>query len=600
LTALLVLALSSCSSVLPPDPSSPYFDPSLSPSVRANDLLARMTPEEKYGQMTLMERLYAGETGVKDLALGGIGSAISYAPAGNTPVDWADTYDALQRQALSTRLRIPILFGMDAVHGQDQVLGSTIFPHNIGLGATRDPALVGQIGEVVAEEVAATGGNWDFAPCLCVVRNDRWGRTYESFGETPELVSSMATFVTGLQGNEVGAGQPPVMATAKHYVGDGGTFDGHDRGDAQISEAELRAIHLPPFRAAISRGVGSVMVSYSSWNGVKMHANRYLITDVLKNELGFDGIVVSDFTGIDALDGQWFFTPQEVATAINAGIDMINGPISGSLFIEYVRQGVNNGTIPMSRIDDAVLRILTKKFELGLFERPFADRSLIPTVGSAAHRALARRAVGESQVLLKNANGVLPLSKTGKVFVAGKSADNIAYQSGGFTISWQGDSGPITPGTSILEAVRETVSNPASVGYDRYGNGIDNTYSAAIAVVGETPYAEFFGDRHGELKLDAEDLALIAKLKATGVPVIVVLVSGRTLNITAELPKWNALVAAWLPGTEGRGVTDVLFGDRAPTGKLPVTWMRDESQQPINVGDGKDPLFPYGFGLGYG
>jgi beta-glucosidase len=603
LAAVLVVALSACAPTGPPPdpppPSSPYLDPALPPAVRAQDLLARLTTDEKFGQMTLVERASVSPNDVRTQTYGGVFSAVSYNPNPNTPTNWADTSDAFQQQAVASRTRIPILFGVDGVHGQGAVFGSTVFPHNIGLGATRDPALVQQVGRAAAEEISATGVSLTFAPCLCVARNDRWGRTYESFGETPELVSSMATIVTGLQGSDVGTGQPSVLATAKHYIADGGTAGGSDRGDAQISEAELRAIHLPPFREAINRGVGSIMISYSSWNGVKMHANRYLITDVLKNELGFDGIVMSDYAGVDGIDGAPLFSAQEVATAINAGIDMMTGPYSPPLFKEYLRQGVANGTIPMSRIDDAVRRIITKKFELGLFEAPLTDRSLLGTVGSGAHRTLARQAVRESQVLLKNANDVLPLSKSAKVFVAGKSADNIGYQSGGWTIGWQGGSGPITTGTTVLQGVRQTVSNPANVTYERYGAGINSTYDAVIAVVGETPYAEYLGDRSGSMTLDAEDLWTLFRLESSGVPVIVVLVSGRPLNVTAELGDWDALVAAWLPGTEGGGVADVLFGDFAPTGKLPVSWMASESQQPINAGDGKIPLFPFGFGLTY-
>ena len=602
LVAFFGAGLASCAQLGAPPADAPYLDRTKPVATRVQDLLSRMTDDEKFGQMALMERLYVTPEEITSLALGGIVPAISYPPDPNTPTDWADTYDLLQQRALATRLRIPIFYGADAVHGQGAVEGSTIFPHNIGLGAARNPGLVQQIGRATAIEDAATGVNWDYAPNLSVVRDDRWGRTYESFGETADLPTTLGgPLVTGLQGTDVGQASPSVMATAKHYVADGGTVDGHDRGDAQISEAELRAIHLPAYQEAIRRNVGAVMVSYSSWNGVKMHANHYLLTDVLKGELGFDGIVMSDFTGVDALDGEYFFSPPEIATAINAGIDLVAGPISAPLFVEYLRQDVRNGLISMTRVDDAVRRILTKKFELGLFEHPFADRSLLPQVGSAAHRSLARQAVRESQVVLKN-NGILPLSKSAKVFVAGKSADNIGYQSGGWTISWQGDSGATTQGTTILQGIRQEVTNPANVTYDREGDGIDGSYSVAVAVIGEKPYAEFFGDRHaptGDLNLDAEDLALVAKLKATGLPVVVVLVTGRPLNIADHIPMWSALMVSWLPGTEGSGVSDVLFGDYKPTGKLPLTWPIDQDQQPINVGDGKTSLFAFGYGLTY-
>ncbi|RQW89262.1 beta-glucosidase [Micromonospora globispora] len=558
-----------------------------------------MSLDEKIGQMTQAERGSVTATDLTTYRLGSILSGGGSAPSPNTAASWADMYDSFQRAALATPLGIPMIYGVDAVHGHNNVVGATIFPHNIGLGATRDPALVQQIGQAVAEEVSGTGVDWDFAPCLCVARNDRWGRTYESFGETPDIPSDMTTLITGLQGATLG-GPTSVLATAKHYVGDGGTTGGDDQGNTELTEAELRAIHLPPFQAAVQRGVGSVMISYSSWNGGKMHGNQYLITTVLKGELGFSGFVVSDWNGIDQIDGSSGFTAAEVTTAINAGIDMVMVPTAWKTFISTLRAEVQNGHVPLSRIDDANRRILTKKFELGLFERPYTDRSWTPTVGSAAHRALARQAVRESQVLLKNANGVLPLARdNNKIFVAGKNADNIGNQSGGWTISWQGSSGAITPGTTILQGIRAAVGPTTTVTYNQRGTGIDRSYRAAIALVGETPYAEGQGDRTGSMSLDREDLRTIATLRNAGVPVIVVLVSGRPMDIATELPKWDALLASWLPGTEGDGVADVLFGAAAPTGALPMTWMNSVSQQPINAGDGQVPLFPQGYGLTY-
>ncbi|GIE58416.1 beta-glucosidase [Actinoplanes octamycinicus] len=577
----------------------PYQDPTLPVATRVADLLGRMSLDDKVGQMTQSER---GTTTAADVTTFRVGSVLSgggSAPSPNTPTGWADMYDNYQRGALATPLQIPILYGIDAVHGNNNVPGSTIFPHNIGLGATRDPALVQQIGRATAEEVTGAGLDWTFAPCLCVARNDRWGRTYESFGEKPEIATAMTTIVDGLQGSRLD-GPASVLATAKHYIGDGGTTGGTDQGNTQLTEAELRAIHLPPFAAAVEHGVGSVMISYSSFNGAKLHGHEYLITDVLKGELGFTGFVVSDWAAIDQLDGQRGFTQAEVVTAVNAGLDMIMVPTDWKTFVGYLRAAVQAGQIPMTRIDDANRRILTKKFELGLFEKPYADRSYATTIGSAAHRTLARQAVRQSQVLLKNAEGILPLAKSGgKIFVAGKSADDIGNQSGGWTLSWQGASGNTVPGTSVLAGIRAIAGSGTTVTYDRDGAGIDNTYRAAIAVVGETPYAEGQGDRPGSMSLDATDLATLSRLRASGVPVIVVLVSGRPLDIAAEIGNWTALIAAWLPGSEGAGVADVLFGDYAPTGKLPVTWMQSAAQQPINDGDGKTPLFPYGFGLTY-
>jgi beta-glucosidase len=348
---------------------------------------------------------------------------------------------------------------------------------------------------------------------------------------------------------------------------------------------------------AIQKGVGSVMISYSSWNGQKMHGNKYLITDVLKTELGFKGFVVSDWAGINQLPGDY---ASDVRTSINAGIDMIMVPDNYKLFIDTLRNEVNLGNVPLSRIDDAVSRILTKKFELGLFEKPYTDRTFTASIGSAAHRAVARDAVRQSLVLLKNQNNILPLSKSvSKLFVAGKNADNIGNQSGGWTISWQGSSGNITPGTTILQGIKNAVSPGTIVTYNQRGQGIDSTYNAAIVVIGETPYAEGQGD-NSTLSLSRDDLTVLSNIKRSGVPIITVMVSGRPLIVTSQLPDWSAFVAAWLPGTEGNGVADVLFGDYKFTGKLPVTWPKAVSQEPINYGDPTyDPLYPFGFGLTY-
>ncbi len=596
--ALLAIAAVTTPATAQPHAGLPYQNPALPVADRVSDLMARMSLDEKLGQMTQAERTALNPQ--SDLATYRIGSVLSgggSAPSPNTAQSWADMYDSFQRTALSTPLGIPMIYGADAVHGHNNVVGATIFPHNIGLGATRDPALVQQIGRATAEEVAGTGVNWDFAPCLCVARNDRWGRTYESFGEVPSIATSMTTIVTGLQGTTLGAAPASVLATAKHYLGDGGTTGGVNEGNTQLSEADLRAIHLPPFKAAVDKGVGSVMISYSSWNGVKDHGNRHLITDILKGELGFSGFVVSDWAGIDQIDGQSGFSAADIDASINAGIDMVMVPTNYKQFISMLRTEVNNGHISRARIDDANRRILTKKFQLGLFEHPLADRTFTGTVGSAAHRATARQAVRESQVVLKNAGNILPLSKSAKVFVAGKSADDIGNQSGGWTISWQGGSGNVTPGTTVLQGIRNTVAGAGSVTYNRDGNGINSSYTAAVAVIGETPYAEGAGDRPGGMGLDQTDLATLNRLRASGVPVVVVLVSGRPLDISAQLPDWRALVESWLPGTEGQGVADVLFGTVHPTGKLPVSWPQSASQEPVNDGDGKTPLFPLGFGL---
>ncbi|MCW6010838.1 glycoside hydrolase family 3 protein [Micromonospora sp. CPCC 205371] len=561
-----------------------YQDATRPVAERVDDLLGRMSLADKVGQMTQVDRsAVADDPSV--LAEYGIGSVLSgggSAPPNPEAEGWADMYDTFQRAALGGEWKIPIIYGVDAVHGHNNVRGATIFPHNIGLGATRDPALVEQIGRATADEVAATGLDWNFAPCLCVARDDRWGRTYESFGEEPEIATAMTSYIVGLQGQNV-------LATAKHYIGDGGTEGGDDQGDTKVSEEDLRRLHLPPFAEAVRKGVGSVMVSFSSWNGQKVHGHKYLVTDLLKGELGFTGFVVSDWAGIDQIDGARGFTGEEVRQGVNAGIDMMMVPEDYRQFTRLLTAEVEAGRVPMERIDDANRRILAKKLELGLFERPYAERA---PVGTPEHRALARQAVRQSQVLLKNDGNILPLKNDSKIFVAGKNADDIGNQSGGWTITWQGKSGPITPGTTILAGIKEVAKN---VTYDRDGQGIDGSYDVAVAVVGETPYAEYEGDRPEGLSLDQADTDLLASLKRANVPVVVVLVSGRPLAV----PDSQALLAAWLPGSEGGGVADVLFGIAKPTGKLPVSWPATKDQQPVNKGDGKRPLFPYGHGLSY-
>jgi len=498
-------------------------------------------------------------------------------------------YDRLQGYALRTRLQIPILYGVDAVHGHNNVRDAVIFPHNIGLGCTRNAALVEEVTRITAAEVEATGLDWTFSPCLAVPRDERWGRTYEGFGETPELVSEMATAaVRGYSSR--------ILACAKHYLADGGTAGGRDQGDAQMDEATLRAIHLPPYRAAVAAGVGSVMVSFSSWNGVKMHANGHLLTDVLKGELGFSGFVITDWAAVNQLPGSY---ATQVETAVNAGVDMIMEPYQHRECFSVLRAGASSGRIPIARIDDAVRRILRQKLALRLFDHPLTDRSLLPQVGSAAHRAVARDAVRQSLVMLQNEGHTLPLSKAaGRIHVAGKNADDLGNQCGGWTITWQGASGATTTGTTILQAIQATVSAGTQVTFSRDGTGAGGA-RAAVVVVGERPYAEGLGDR-ADLSLDAEDIATIKRVAATGVPTVVVLVSGRPLILGDTLANASALVAAWLPGTEGQGVADVLFGDYRPTGRLSHTWPRAMSQIPINWGDASyDPLFPYGYGLSY-
>ncbi|HZM81172.1 MAG TPA: glycoside hydrolase family 3 protein [Candidatus Limnocylindrales bacterium] len=587
-----LLAAAACDAKPAPDnKNAPYHDASRPVAERVADLLSRMSLEDKLGQMTQAERKSITPEQLTQYRLGSVLSGGGSVPQPNERSGWVTMVDAYQRAARATPLGIPFIYGADAVHGHNNVAGATIFPHNIGLGATRDPDLMVRIGQATAREVAQTGVHWTFAPCLCVVRDDRWGRGYESFGESPEVVSSMSAVITGLQGQNV-------MATAKHYLGDGGTTGGKDQGNAVLSLDELRAVHLPPYVAAVRHNVASVMISFSSWNGNKVHGSEQLITKVLKEELKFGGFVVSDWNGIEQIDGVRGLSASDVRSAVNAGIDMAMVPERWREFLGLLKDEVEAGRVPMSRIDDANRRILTKKFEYGLFDQPRTGSATNDggTFGSAAHRTLAREAVAKSQVLLKN-SGILPL-KPGKLFVAGRNADNTGNQSGGWTLTWQGGSGSVPGATSILQGIRDVAGPGSSVTYAADGSGIDGSYNAAIAVIGETPYAEYEGDSPGGLPLHRDDLAVLAKLKASGVPLVVLIVSGRPLDIGAQLPGWSAAIASWLPGSEGAGVADILFAKAKPSGKLPVTWPADGGQ-PANDGDGKAALFPFGYGLTY-
>jgi beta-glucosidase len=564
---------------------------------RVEQLIAQMSLEEKIGQMTQAERgALQNITDIKTYYLGSLLSGGGSAPSTNSAQAWADMYDYFQNFALQTRLKIPLIYGIDAVHGHNNVYGATIFPHNIGLGCTRNPQLIEQAARVTAEEVSGTGIDWTFAPCIATVRDERWGRTYEGFGETAELSVMMAdAMVRGFQGSNL-SDYGNILACAKHYLGDGGTQGGDDQGNVVADEQTVRNLHLQGFVSAINAGVKSIMVSYSSINGQKMHGSKYWITDVLKDELGFKGFVVSDWQGIDQLPGDY---KSDIQNSINAGVDMVMVPNNFIEFIQYLKELVNENRVSIERIDDAVRRILTVKFELGLFEKPFTDRSLTPTVGSAAHRSVARQCVRESLVLLKNQNNFLPLSKNiNHILVAGKNGLDIGNQCGGWTISWQGSSGDITTGTTIYQGIKNAVPGSTTVSYSYNGSSTQGA-DVAIVVVGETPYAEGNGDRN-DLSLSSEDITTITNIKNTGIPYVIILISGRPMIITNALADCNAFVAAWLPGTEGQGIADVLFGDYNFIGKLSHSWPRSMNQIPINNGDANyDPLFPYGFGLTY-
>jgi beta-glucosidase len=570
---------------------------------KVDALLSKMTLDEKIGQMVQADiGALRDKSDIQKYFIGSILSGASSDPSGNRPQNWLQAVNECKAWALKTRLGIPLLYGIDAVHGHNNIDGAVIFPHNIGLGATHDPELVERAERVTAEEVAGTGTRWAFAPCIAVAQDERWGRTYESFSESPDLVAELgAAAVHGFQGDELSPAPTSILACAKHFLGDGGTQDGIDEGNTVCDEATLRKLYLPPYRAAIKAGVGSIMVSYSSWNGVKMHGNKYLLTDVLKGELGFQGFLISDWAAIEQISPDFKF---DIEQSINAGLDMImlprglDQPNNYVAFITDLKELVAGHKVSESRIDDAVRRILRIKFQMGLAENPDTAPALTAAIGSPAHRAVARECVRKSLVLLKNTGHALPLAKNLKhLVVVGRAADDLGIQCGGWTIGWQGQTGEVTHGgTTILAAIRQTVAAGTEVTFSPDGGGTAGA-DAVVAVVGELPYAEMKGDRT-DLNLAAGDIALIQKAKTTGAPVITILLSGRPLVPGSALDNSDAFLAAWLPGTEGQGVADILFGDYKPTGKLPRTWPRNNSQLSVQPPPG-DPLFPCGFGLTY-
>jgi beta-glucosidase len=605
----------------------PYLNAKLSVAARVRDLMGRMTLQEKIGQMTQAERAAVTDDPslVASDLLGSLLSGGGSTPTPNTPEAWADMVDTFQASALTTRLQIPILYGVDTVHGHGNLVGATVFPHNVGLGSTRDPALVENVEHVAATETRATGPQWAFAPCLCVARDTRWGRSYESFGEDPSLVEAMETSIDGFQGPQAsGLARPDrVLASAKHFAGDGlttyGTGSGTytiDQGVDQVSRADWNRLALAPYVPAVQQHkVGTIMPSYSSvdftddglGNPLKMHADEDLITNVLKGQLGFDdGFVISDYNAIDQLPGDTF--AEHVRIGVNAGTDMFMQPNNFADFESTLLGEVNAGRVTQARIDDAVSRILTKKFQMGLFERPFTPRQNLGQVGSAQHRAVARQAVAESQVLLKNSGNVLPLKKNQKVYVAGRNADDIGNQAGGWTVQWQGVSGDgVIPGTTVLDGIRQADSN---VTFSADGSAPTAGADVGVVVVGETPYSEGFGDvgapscnfctpqqlEPKSMTLDAADAATVDKVCAAISKCVVLVVSGRPQVFDSS--SVDALVASWLPGSEGAGVADVLFGAKPFTGRLSQTWPANADQEPINVGDANyAPAYPYGWGL---
>ena len=624
LLLLILIALTAClpktpttragASPTPTLPAAIYTDPSQPNEARVEDLLSRMTLDEKIGQMTQVEMGSIQPADVSTYFIGSILSGGDGNPPNNTAQAWQDMVKGFQTAAMATRLKIPMIYGIDAVHGNAHLYGATVFPQESGVAATHDPALAQKIGEATAEEMLATGVPWTFSPIVAVPQDIRWGRTYESYSEDTQLTTEIATaYLKGLQtlpaGFKASEGQSLfTLATAKHYIGDGGTIWGSsrtgdyllDQGNVQVDEATLRKLYLPPYKTAVEAGAMSVMASFSSYRGTKMHAQKYLLTDVLKNELGFKGFIVSDWGGIDQIDPDYYTA---VVAAINAGVDMNMVPTDYMNFINVMKQAVDNKDITEERINDAVRRILRAKFSLGLFEHPYPDPAFISTVRSAEHIAIARQAVQESMVLLKNANAILPIAKnTPKVFVAGQGADDIGMLCGGWTISWQGQTGNIDIGTTILNGIKTIVSADTTVEYNPTGK-FSGKANAGIVVVGEMPYAEGLGDK-ADLSLSDADIQAINNMRPLVDKLVVVIIAGRPLVITDQLASADAWVAAWLPGTEGEGVSDVLFGDHSFVGKLPYTWPRTNAQLPINENNssGKTgcdgPLFPFGYGLG--
>ena len=549
-------------------------------------LLAAMNLDEKIGQMTqsIWHNGVSPEI-VRDNAIGSIIHTEGPTP-GDTAQAWVDKFNEFQRHSLQTRLGIPLLISVDAVHGQNTFDGAVIFPHNIGMAATRNTALIERAAQVTAVEVAGTGFNWTFSPCIAMPQHEHWGRVYEGFTEDRDFTTAaVIASVRGHQGTNL-ALRNTVAATAKHFIADGATEGGVEGGNAVMTDEVMRDIYLPPYRAAVEQGVASVMVGFNSYNGINMHQHRGLVTDVLKGELGFDGVVVTDWDG-----GLRFGATH---TVINAGIDIAMQPGNHEKFMADLKSSVTDGTVPMSRIDDAVQRILRLKFKLGLFADPFAKQELTASIGSDEHRAVARQAVRESMVLLKNENDALPLSPTTKIAVVGAHGNNSGLQSGGWSIHWQGQTENYRGATTIYEAIN---SVGADVEYAASGCYEGMQADTAVVVVGEQPYAEGAGDTD-DLWLSDEHRKMISECNARVKNLVVILISGRVLEIKKELDASDAFVAAWLPGSEADGVADFLFAVDGfkPTGRSPYAWPVTAADFPLTQQDER-ALFPYGFGL---
>lgn len=602
-----------------------YMDPSQDVEIRIKALLEQMTLEEKAGQLMQPEQ---ATLDVADVTAYGVGSVLSgggSAPStGNSAQNWADRVNELKQAALDSRLGIPLLYGVDAVHGNNNVAGATIYPHNIALGAAADTELTEAIGRATAEEVRATGIQWTFAPTLGNALNERWGRTYECFSEDYDLVAQLgAAYIRGFQG-EIGTEEylddTHVLATAKHYIGEGYTVDGVNQGDVEMTPEEFDALLsggvINPYTSALDEGVRTVMVSYNSVNGVKCHENKHLIQELLKDQLGFTGFVISDYNGIQQNSGLTY--KDQVRQALDAGIDMFMEVTAWKDTMNAIVELVEDGEISQERLDDAVSRVLRVKFEAGLFEETIAgdtEKELLENFGSEEHRELARQAVRESLVLLKNdivgdVDALTALNNANNIQMSGQKAYDLGSQCGGWSVSWQGMQGNITQGTTIIEAINNAKAEGVQLSHDVTGEVAEGK-DAVIAVFGEVPYAETNGDRSvSKLTVSAKDQEMLENLRTSlegknDIPKIAIIIAGRPLDIDEYFDMFDAVIMAWLPGTEGAGVADVLFGEYDFTGVLPYTWMKDAEDIYLKkdaalAGEEVDPdkvLFPNGYGL---
>jgi beta-glucosidase len=592
-----------------PAPVAPW-QPSQACVDRAAQVLAGMTPRQKAGQMVQADSAGIAPSDVATYAFGSVFSGGSSDPAtDDAPATWRTFVESFEAQASGSG--IPLIYGIDAVHGNNNVSDTVVFPHNIGLGATRNLALITEIGRVTAREMRGTSIDWTFAPTISPAQDERWGRTFESYSEVPSLAAEMGVAVLkGLQGDSL-RGPESVVACAKHFAGDGATQNGVDQADTVLDEAAFRRLGVEVYQPLINAGVGSIMVSFSSYNGVKMTGNTHWLTDVLKGEMGFRGIVGSDWAATAQLAGE---PAAQTAAAVNAGIDMLMEPYEAAAVVELLEvapSASGPAHVPMSRIDDAVTRILSIKCELGMLEpgyNPSGDAALLAEVGSQAHRDVARRAVRESAVLLRNESNVLPMPETARVHVAGSGADSLERQCAGWTVDWQGlgthsTSPGVTTGTTILTGIK-AIAGSENVTYALDGSGVPAGATHSIVVLSEAPYAEGKGDATNlDLASRTPDVPALQAARAAGLPVIAVILSGRPLIIEPYLELADAWIAAWLPGTEADALADVLFGRHAPSGKLGHTWPKTMAQIPINVGDADyetdPPLFPFGYGLTY-